>query len=93
MRSSRPRIWRGGSKPARRTVTHEPPPSRAVTVEVMGVSAGLQRIDLVSDEQATQPTSDETVSEPEPDRWETIEEALAAAKAFRRPNPWDRLTR
>lgn len=59
---SRPRIWRGGSKAPRRSVPHRPPQCREVLVEVMGVSPGLQRIDIVADDH--QPSH--PIHQPEP---------------------------
>lgn len=46
-----PRIWRGGSKVAPRTVNLEPPKCFEVPVEVLGVSPGLQRFDIIAPEE------------------------------------------
>ena len=88
---SRPRVWRGGSKAPRRSVPHTPPQCREVTVEVMGVGPGLQRVDIIADEHQPRPAAPPPV--PEGERWETIEDALSATKGPPRPDPWDRLTR
>lgn len=88
-----PRIWRGGSKAARRTVNLEPPKCHEVTVEVLGVSSGLQRIDIVASDEPASQDPPEAQPVPAGERWESIEEALVSTAAPRVPDPWGRLTR
>lgn len=88
-----PRIWRGGSKAPRRASTLPPPECHEVTIEVLGVSPGLQRIDIVASAEPAQQALPETQPVTEGERWESIEEALASTTTPRSLDPWHRLNR
>lgn len=92
MRSA-PRVWRGGSKPYRNTATQQPPECQEVTVEVLGVSPGLQRIDIVAPAEPAPQRLQEAQPVPGGETWTSTEEAPVSASPIRRPDPWDRLTR
>lgn len=87
-----PKAWTRSAKRRSNTVPKAPPKSREVSVEVLGVAPGLTRIDLVADTHAqtvgepTEPQEAQPV--PEGGRWETIEDALKAAKRPRAPDLW-----
>lgn len=85
-----PKAWAGSAKRRPRNPPKAPPPSREVTVEVLGVAPGLTRIDIVADDTAQpEPAAPEGVQPvPEGERWETIEDALKAAKRPRAPDLW-----
>lgn len=84
-----PKAWTRSAKRRSNTVPKAPPPSREVTVEVLGVAPGLTRIDLVADTNQPEPAEPQGAPEvPEGDRWETIEDALKAAKRPRAPDLW-----
>lgn len=86
-----PRVWQGGGKQRSRTMPQRPPQCSEVSVEVFGVSPGLQRIDIVADTVMPVPAAPEP--EPVPERWASIDEAIEATRRPSGPDPWDRLTR
>ena len=67
--------------------------SHEVTVEVLGVSPGLQRIDIVAPAEPAPQPPPETQPVTEGEQWESIEEALASTTAPRSLDPWHRLNR